>query len=679
VREVNAAFSPIMRAPEGGRRYQPDYEPLSAYRRAEDTGPGVVILPPAGSLGGKPKADDVRAAEAAGVAALVERIAGEGRPPIFDRENGQWRPPSLRDIAVLFHSTTGLSAYEDAFASYGLDYRIAGGKRFYVRREVIELRTTLTAVEDPHNLVAVVGALRTPFFGVSDEAIVLHRAQAGTLNYLAKADRGSPAVERAFALLRELHAERNAGSIADLLSKLFERTAALELFLLKPDGEQRHANLIKVVELASKLEKSEPMSFGGFVRWLREVSQLTPEEAESPLSEEGDEFVRMLTIHKSKGLEFPITILADLGRFWKGGTESLVVDREEALLAFGVGPKDDRLATRDYERLLEFEGVRREAELVRLLYVGATRARDLLVLPWFPAKEGDATGLLEHLGGFIEVGVGEPVADLKPSGRRVVRFDTGTLDLERRPPRPVRLDVGRARQIEPTKTDAYAERGAWERWIDGIGVARHVPANLIAPSSLAAHVDSEPVRDEEPAASAPSRGRELGTLVHAVMERVDLDDPETVADVTRAIARAAGLPDDLAPEASRIIERALDSPIVRRAVAAPRESREMPFCVSHEGATVEGKIDLAFEEDGEIVVVDYKTDDIKPGQAKEHSERYRGQAEAYALAMSEITGEPVKEIVLFFMRTLDEISITPPDDDRTLGDAVDASMAEPPA
>ncbi len=677
VDEVNAVFSAIMKAPEDGRRYQPDYEPLTAHRAAEDVGPGVVILPPAEPLGEKAKANEVRAAEAMAVAAFVERAVAEGEPLVYDRDEEKWRPPGLRDIAILFHRTTGLPAYEDAFASYGLDYRIAGGKRFYVRREVTELRTVLTAIEDPHNPVAVVGALRTPFFGVSDEAIVLHRARAGTLNYLAKAGAEAPEVERAFALLRELHADRNAASIADLLSRLLERTGALELFLLKPDGEQRHANLIKVIELASTLEKTEPMSFGGFVRWLREVSQLTPEEAESPLSEEGDEFVRMLTIHKSKGLEFPITILADLGRLSGGKAESIVIDREEELLAFGVGPKEDRLATRDYERLLEFEGSRREAELRRLLYVGTTRAKDALIIPWFTAKDGaDATGLLTHLGGFLEAGSTEPVRGLGPTGERVVRFDTGSLGLGRKAPRPVRLDVKRARAIDPETTEAYAERARWKRRLEEIGAARHNPATLVTPSSLAPHAGSEPVRDEEPAPGASSHGRELGTLVHAVMERIDFGAPETARDVARAISRSTGFGEDLVDEAAALVRSALGEPIMRRAAVTSRSSREVPFCLSHAGTTIEGKIDLLFEEDDGIVVVDYKTDAVALGGANALAERYRDQAEAYALAVREVSGTPPKEIVVFFMRTGEAVVLRPVGDDQPFGEALTALVPE---
>jgi ATP-dependent helicase/nuclease subunit A len=670
VHEINAVFSPTMRAPEGDRRYQPDYAPLTAYREAADVGPGIVILPPAGPLGEEAGADEVRAAEATAVAAFVERIVADASLPVFDRDEGRWRAPGLRDIALLFHRTTGLPAYEDAFASRSLDYRIAGGKRFYVRREVIELRTALAAIEDPHDLVAVVGALRTPFFGVSDEAIVVHRARAGTLNYLVERPDGAPEVERAFALLRELHVERNVSGIAELLTRLFERTGALELFLLKPDGEQRHANLIKVAELASTLERAEPMSFGGFVRWLREVSQLTPEEAESPLSEEGDEFVRMLTIHKSKGLEFPITILADLGHLSPGRAENIVIDREDKVLAFGVGPADDRLATRDYERLLEFEAERREAELLRLLYVGATRARDALVIPWFPAKDGvDATGLLTRIAGFLEAESGEPVRGLGAGGRAVVRFDTASLDLARKAPRPVRLDTERARAIDHETTEAYAERVAWERWIDGIGDRRHHPAVIVTPSSLALHADSEPVRDEEPVTGASSRGRELGTLVHAVMERVDFASPETARDVTRAIARTAGVDGDLVEEAAGLVERALDTPIMRRAAAA-RASREVPFCVSLDGVTVEGKIDLLFEEDGGFVVVDYKTDVVPASGADGLVDRYRRQAEAYALAVAQASGRPVKEIVLFFLRSLEAVSLLPSDAGLPPGEAL---------
>jgi ATP-dependent exoDNAse (exonuclease V) beta subunit len=688
VEAVNSVFSEIMRAPEDGRRFQPDYEPLVAHRGSDDAGAGIVLLPPPAPFGEGAGADDVRAAEATAVAAFISRAVEDGKPPVYDRDSGEWRPLHLRDVAVLFHRTTGLEAYEDAFAGYGLDYRIAGGKRFYVRREVNELRTVLTAIEDPHNSVAVVGALRTPFFGVSDDAIVVHAARAGDLGYLGRASNGVPEVEEAFELLRKLHSERNSVTIPKLIDELFERTGALELFLLKPDGEQRHANLLKVVELAAAVEKAELMSFGGFVRWFREVSQLAPEEAESPLSEEGDEFVRMLTIHKSKGLEFPVVVLADLGRYTDRGSKSIIADREGARLEFGIGPSGGRLATSGYEDLRELEKRRGEAEIKRLLYVGLTRARDAVVVPWFTKDDEDASGLLRHLEGFAE-GAGDPVRELRPASSPVVRFDTGSLDLARRRARPVRLKIGEAAVIDPEATTAHAERRRWEDRLSGFRAAHHRPPTLIAPSLLAPGAEGEPARDEDSEwgrapigadeATAPgdaARGRELGTLVHAVMERVDFDAPDSARDVALSIARTMGADRDLVVEAAGLVERALGSSIVRRAAGAPHASREAPFCVSMGGFILEGKIDLVFEEDDGLVVVDYKTDAVPPGGVADLAERYRGQAGAYTLAMRAITGRPVKEVVLLFMRTLDEVPIVSPDDERELEAAISALVAE---
>ncbi|MFH1690204.1 MAG: UvrD-helicase domain-containing protein [Candidatus Eisenbacteria bacterium] len=658
VESVNAVFSEIMHPPEDGRRYQPEYAPLSSFRERAAVGPGVIVLPPAGPLDemGTP---EVRSAEARATAAFIANARETGSLRVFDRDLGEWRPVELRDVAVLFHNTLSLDAYEEAFGDYELDYRIAGGKKFYARREVKEFATVLTAIEDPHNLAAVVGALRTPFMGASDEDILLHRYRAGSLSYLSNKTSGVAAVDDAMSLLRGLHCNRGSLSTPQLIWKLFEQTSILELFLMKPSGEQRHANLVKVVEIADDLTRDGGISFGGFVRWLRNVQQLAPQEAESPLSEEGDDFVRMLTIHKAKGLEFPVVVLADLAHHTPRH-DKVIVEREgeerAGRLEFGLGSEENRLATLDYVEFRDLEAHRRDAELIRLLYVGTTRARDTLIVPWFAGgRRQKGNGLLKHLETLKE-SAGAPVIDLAAVRTEPgpVALDATVLDLDVRHRRPTRLKIEEAAAIDPTTTNAAMERDRWLEWLSGFGDRHHEPARIITPSSAKSDEDVPfvPCADTARSSALPPgvTGAHVGTLVHAVMEKLDLDRSGAVAETTRAVAISSGLPEEAASVAAAIVEGAFRSPVLDRARSAARVWRELPFCLARDGATIEGKMDLVFEEEDGLVIVDYKTDVLGDGGTAELRERYRGQAEAYGLALAAVARLPVKEVVLFFMR-----------------------------
>ena len=649
VDQVNVVFSEIMHPPEGERRYQPEYAALSSFRERADVGPGVIVLPPAGPLD-EMNAPEIREAEARATAAFIANARETGSLSVFDRDLSEWRPVELRDVAVLFHNTLSLDAYEEAFGDYGLEYRIAGGKKFYARREVKELATVLTAIEDPHNLTAVVGALRTPFMGASDEDILLHRYRAGTLSYLSNETSGIPAVDEAMELLRELHSDRGSLTTPELLWKLFDRTGVLELFLMKPSGEQRHANLVKVVEIADDLTGDGTVSFGGFVRWLRDVQQLTPQEAESPLSEEGDDFVRMLTIHKAKGLEFPIVVLADLARYTPRHDE-MIVDRKAGRLEFGLGSQDNRLATLAYTEFRGLEALRRDAELIRLLYVGTTRARDGLVIPWFAGgRRKKGNGLLKHLEALL-ASSGTPVTDLRAvrSEPGPVAFDATALDLDARRRRPTRLKTEAAAAIDPSTTNAARERDEWMEWLSGYGDRHHEPARIVSPSSAAQGKDAG---RSGGAGELPRgvTGADIGTLVHAVMEKLDFEQPGAVVEITRAVALSSGLPEEAATPSAALIEGALTSPVLERARSAARVWRELPFCLARDGATIEGKMDLVFEEKDGLVIVDYKTNLIEAGGTAKLREQYRGQAGAYGLALAAVAEKPVKEVVLLFMR-----------------------------
>jgi ATP-dependent exoDNAse (exonuclease V) beta subunit len=214
--------------------------------------------------------------------------------------------------------------------------------------------------------------------------------------------------------------------------------------------------------------------------------------------------------------------------------------------------------------------------------------------------------------------------------------------------------VEEAAEIDPAGTVAARERAEWDAWLGGYGDRHHRPAAIALPSS--AKPDEEaPIVSRSGAGAATTlppgvTGADVGTVVHEVMEKLDLAAPGDVAGIARAVALAKGLPSETADEVAPIIEKGLRSDIIRRACDALRVWRELPFCVARDGGTIEGKIDLVFEEADGLVIVDYKTNLFDNDDTSALREHYRAQAEAYGLALSAVSDRPVKEVVLLFMR-----------------------------
>ncbi|MBM4084980.1 MAG: hypothetical protein FJ272_09350, partial [Planctomycetes bacterium] len=274
---VNAAFASLIQKSADGD-YQPEYVPLVAHERETPPGAGVVLLWPEDRREA-PDAAQVRADEAQHIASFVKRAVQDGWQ-VWDKADRKLRPLRYSDVAVLFRAQSYLEVYEDAMRDQDVPYRVAGGKAFYKRQEIKSLLAVLSALDSPQDAVALVAALRTPFLGVSDEELFLFRQSGGQFSYLASPPTDAPqSVADALKLLRELYEKRNAASVTRLLQELLDRTKALELFRLKPQGEQRVANLLKVLDTSRALEDTGIITFRGFVRWVRQLERTEEEEA----------------------------------------------------------------------------------------------------------------------------------------------------------------------------------------------------------------------------------------------------------------------------------------------------------------------------------------------------------------------------------------------------------------
>ena len=389
---VNEAFSRAMAG--GAERRQPDYVSLEQTRPEIDRQPTLIALPiprPYGRYGRITKGAMAESYPPA-VGAFVHWLIHESGWTV--EEHGAPVPIRPRHIAILFWRFSGSFGgevtrdYIRALEARRISHVLVGGRSFHECEEVIALRNVLAAIEWPDDELSVFATLRGPFFALSDEALLLYRQEIpedGTIKtrrlnpmrpvHYATMAPGTAEVAEALDLLRDLHLCRNRRPIAQTIAALLDAVRAHAGIALWPSGEQALANTQRLIDVARQFERGAS-SFRAFVNKL-EMDAERGEADEAPIVEEGTEGVRLMTVHKAKGLQFPVVILADPTYSAERDTPSRHVDSARRLWL------EPLCASAPVElREAGVEELQRERdEAIRVAYVAATRARDLLVAP----------------------------------------------------------------------------------------------------------------------------------------------------------------------------------------------------------------------------------------------------------------------------------------------------------
>ncbi|MEO8099526.1 MAG: UvrD-helicase domain-containing protein [Acidobacteriota bacterium] len=652
---VNAAFETEMSG-DG----HAEYSPLQQDRPEIPGRPSVIALP-------VPKPYKMRLSKEAVNKSLPDAIAAFIAWLVNESGWGY----AARDIAVLFRRRTQAGQdltreYARALEARGVEHLLAGSKSFHHREEVETVRAALTAVEWPDDELSVFATLKGSLFAVPDETLFLHKHKLGRLNPLY-AENAEPPLGDALSLLGRLHRNRNRQPFAATVNELLTSTRAHAGFLLRPGGSQILANVARVADLARTFEMTGGVSFRAFVEELNAQAE-KEEAAEAPVLEEDSDGVRLMTVHGAKGLEFPVVILADLTANIAARDPDQYVDGEQRLCA-------TRLLRCAPWELLDHENdesIRERAEGVRVAYVAATRARDLLVVPavgdepfpidgWlspldkalYPAR--DAWRESEPAEGCPKFGQASildrprdydqmPEASVRPG---LIKPQQGDHQVVWWDPRQLQLgaesDYG-LRQEEVLKEDGGVSLAAYQAWRDARTAAIQAGSRAECEVFLASHATTDPpgpplavgyVATERVARPG---GRRFGTLVHAVLRDVALDaSAPLIRRVTELNARILGATNEEVEAARKAVETALAHPLIARARAASRSHREYPITLALEdNRWMEGVIDLAFVENDGWVIVDFKTD----ADAGERRLQYERQLAWYAYALTLLTGLP---------------------------------------
>ena len=397
---VNAAFAPVMTGDP--LTLQADYVKLAPDRPALPRQPAIVALPVP-----KPYAKryvsgvSIDQSLPPAVGAFIDWLITASGWKVTERSGTAPVAIAAKHICVLFRrfiswQTDVTRPYVEALEARGVAHVLVGGKAFHAREEIEAIRAALAAVEWPDDELSVFATLRGPFFAIGDEELLewAHRfgrqTETGFRRHVFHPYRVPDVftadvpqelghlrpIAGALHVLKRLHKRRNYVPVSETLHELLRATRAHVGLALRTGGEQALANVRHVSELARQYELDGGISFRGFVDELRTAAD-TAQAAEAPLLEEDSDGVRMMTVHKAKGLEFPVVILADPTCKLARPEAGRWIDPAANLCAIKLGgwaPTD--LLLHDAE-----EASRDHAEGQRLAYVAATRARDLLVVP----------------------------------------------------------------------------------------------------------------------------------------------------------------------------------------------------------------------------------------------------------------------------------------------------------
>ena len=536
------------------------------------------------------------------------------------------------------------------------------------------MRAALTAIEWPDDELHVFATLKGSLFAIADEVLLRYRHAHGRLHpfrWPAEFDEDFTPVVEALALLAELHRKSNQQSLAATVNALVEATRAHAGFALRPGGNQILANVARLADLARSFELSGGISFRGFVEEL--AAQAEKEDAaEAPVLEEDSDGVRLMTVHGAKGLEFRVVILADLTANLAAREPDQFIDGAKRLSAVRLL----RCAPRELADNEPRESARERAEGIRVAYVAATRARDLLVIPaigdepfdgWlaplnkalYPSranwrKSSRAEGCPEF---GLRTVVDRPMDydreeefSVKPG---LIEPEQGTHEVVWWDPSKLTLDVEGGlgiRQKELLAEDggaSLAEYRAWQTDRARVLEQGSKPRLDVFLASQAVTPPEDAVAVEILAAAktgARPGGRRFGTLVHNVLRDIALDATgEAIERMVRLNARATGATDPESEAARSAVTAALAHPLMTAARRAEKCYREYPVTLSLPGdQVVEGVIDLAFLEDGRWTIVDFKTDaDLAEARAQ-----YQRQLKWYAFAMTAMTRMPARAVLL---------------------------------
>jgi ATP-dependent helicase/nuclease subunit A len=613
---------------DSDRLFQVPYTSLQPYRKEPRSGVNPPFLEFTFGLG-----EDAQSARPLAARALVRRLLelrAEGQIEEWD------------EVVLLFRASTGFAFYEDALEVFGVPFVTVAGRGFYDRPEIRDALNILRALANPWDDLAMAGLLRSPAFGLSDSALYTLRKRDGgfrPLNValasepegLSEADRANAI--RAREILDELGPLVDRLPVAELIKRVVDRTDYRAALASGHHRTWQNLDKLRVDAHASGLVRVRT-----FLEYISSIRDVGAREGEAPTEAEGA--VRLMTIHKAKGLEFPLVALADASRRAQGRSEAAYLQTET-----GLTFKADRLAGAPlaYRIAAAIDREQARAEENRLLYVALTRAQEKLII------SGHCT---------------EGSSGLKADGWMAALAEAAGIDMTE-----LAQEGDKLRELELEGGGLIGVSLAWEAegdpQIRALETAGKWPTSRAAPLYLPIETKKgealDPELDLEPARVWRATGERvhppatvIGLMVHKALESWLFpgdDGLETLLDTT---ALNQGLVETrqrerAVREVEQLLRRFQEDPLYREIAGAARRHHEIPYAwQAPQGWTDAGIIDLLYQTDEGWELVDFKADELRDEEAlTEAIERHTDQIERYAQAAKQLLGTEVISALCF--------------------------------
>ena len=646
-------------------------------------------------------------AEARFAARRIRQLLDEEFP--VQGENGM-RPVRPEDIVILMRSPRSrMRAFTAALAREGIPCGGGESDDFFGAIEIAVTVSLLEIVDNPRQDVPLIAVLRSPLVGLCPDELAAIRALQPEGDYYDALCRDEGQAARDFlALLDELRRAAREMAADELLWYIYDRCHVMAIFGAMADGTQRQARLTALYDYARQMVQGGKAGLFDFITHLRRL--LEKGDAPGLSAAQAAEGVQIMSVHRSKGLEFPVVVLADLQKKFNQqdmnrpvlvhpqlglGTERVDIEKR---IRYGTISKT-ALALR-----LEREA---KAEEMRILYVAMTRAKEKLILldcrKHMDRKLRDLTALtgspvmpeavsaagspgewlllsLLHTDGAAALhamaGIRPEVLTPLPDSWTIRLWREGGQETQAQP-----LPAAEERAVRPyTRPDEAALAFVYPHQ-----AVTAVPTKITATQLKGRELDQEiaegtetvrrPAAPEKPLFLQEKRGlsaAERGTAIHLVMQYLPLDTAPTAEAVTAQVQALAQRRLLTAAQAEAVDVKAiaafLRAPLAARIRGAARVWREYRFALlmpaeryagdaAGEEMLLQGVADCVFEEDGALTVADFKTDRVTAQEATARAEAYRGQLQAYSDALSRIMEKPVTRRVLYFFACGAEISL----------------------
>jgi len=610
----------------------------------------------------KISANALRIKEAELIARRIRHIVDKKENLVYKKTNNDSaensRPANYADIALLFRAMSDVNIYEKSFRKYGIPYYIVSGSGFYGRQEIRDILNALKVLENSCDEIAMAGLLRSPMIGITDDNLYQLKQQGNSLFNAVKNAGTNEKLSFCWNLISKLKKIKNRISIASLIEELVRMTDYYAVLASNFIAIQQISNVRKIINTARQFEKNGMLQLGDFIKHIDELHKTQAKEGEAVIAGEEDNAVNIMTVHKAKGLEFPIVFIPDISRIFSENRGQVLYDRTLPGLGIKVKDEDSQMQNTTQRKWIYYENAqKRMAEAKRLLYVASTRAKDYLVYSgrfldrdsysedrytwsgWFRNYYNPDTSknAIVNLTDKIKIRITVDIPEIEKNNSvkpLIKQYRQKIKQYKKLPYTSGEKDIIQVlEQIKPiNKFYALKEKYTATEFIDYLRCPKRYELR---------HIIGIPEFHTHPNYGRISHSL-LGTITHRFLEKWNLKE-DTIPLLMKDIRNEAYM-----KQARIFIKAFRENTVYKQIENAIEFENELPITFKFGKYIIEGKIDKLFKTEKGWIILDYKTDNITKDKIYDEAKIYELQLGVYALGISRISNiTPYKLILLF--------------------------------